>query len=617
VNVRDFGAVGDGLSHPLSERYKTLSEAQADYPHAETLNDEIDWAAIQAAIKVAKAGRGGTVWFPTGTYICSKQLNLDNTENIRLEGTGRETVIKNRVIKNSQAGPSFVSARSSSFFSIRRLTLTSPSTTGLAQMMDKGFVDLSQTSPPGTASFTVKVEDSTKPPQAATKDLSIAFASSPPALSITTFSMPDATLGSSYSATLAASWGTTPYTWSLSGGSLPAGLTLNPLTGQILGSPTTTGTASFTVNVTDATTPNPETATQDLSINVNGGGTSAVSITTSSLPDGMVGHSYSARLTATGGTSPYHWSLSGGSLPANLTLNPSTGEIASGPGAAQALIEHCSFVDDYKVGRISIFISLDKAISCTIRNNYFYGARVAIRGIGTGSGPPLYSNVNLILNNTFQAQREATITNAGDGWLIQGNTFEPVASSDATKDGAAAAYVAYTGDPKRVAPPHNVSFIGNWFGDANENGAWINWWGRDLMVLGNFFEGGHAAIALGRLPGSSYAGVSIMGNYFQNPWPHEYIPTDFGQEDASGQADVVILGNRYDGVTTPIVGTFPTGTIYQTGVGTVGIGPGTSTGAPKTGGHQLGELYVDSAGVLWICTLNGTPGTWVKVGSQV
>src|SRR6476660_5860441 len=91
VNVRDLGALGDGRSHPLSERYGSLSEAQADYPHAESLADEIDWAAIQAAINLAKAFQGGTLWFPRGTYICSKQLNLDNTQSIRLEGAGRET----------------------------------------------------------------------------------------------------------------------------------------------------------------------------------------------------------------------------------------------------------------------------------------------------------------------------------------------------------------------------------------------------------------------------------------------------------------------------------------------------------------------------------------------
>jgi hypothetical protein len=49
IDVHDFGAIGDGKSHPLSERYKTLADAQADFPHAESLDEELDWAALQSA----------------------------------------------------------------------------------------------------------------------------------------------------------------------------------------------------------------------------------------------------------------------------------------------------------------------------------------------------------------------------------------------------------------------------------------------------------------------------------------------------------------------------------------------------------------------------------------
>ena len=44
----DFGAIGDGTYHPLSERYATLALAQAQYPHVTELTDSIDWAALQA-----------------------------------------------------------------------------------------------------------------------------------------------------------------------------------------------------------------------------------------------------------------------------------------------------------------------------------------------------------------------------------------------------------------------------------------------------------------------------------------------------------------------------------------------------------------------------------------
>src|SRR5208283_5398768 len=69
---------------------------------------------------------------------------------------------------------------------------------------------------------------------------------------VVTTSLPAGTAGTSYSATLAATGGTSPYRWSISSGSLPAGLSLNANTGAITGTPTVAGTSNFTVQVTDA-----------------------------------------------------------------------------------------------------------------------------------------------------------------------------------------------------------------------------------------------------------------------------------------------------------------------------------------------------------------------------
>ena len=87
------------------------------------------------------------------------------------------------------------------------------------------------------------------------------------ALAITTTSLPGATVGTAYSATLAASGGTPPYAWTLSSGSLPAGLSLSS-SGVISGTPTTSGGASFGVKVTDSSTPTAQTATTTFSISV-------------------------------------------------------------------------------------------------------------------------------------------------------------------------------------------------------------------------------------------------------------------------------------------------------------------------------------------------------------
>jgi hypothetical protein len=88
-------------------------------------------------------------------------------------------------------------------------------------------------------------------------------------LTVTTTSLPAATSAQPYSASLAATGGIAPYSWSVTSGSLPPGLTLNFSTGQISGTPDAPGTYSFTVTVTDAEVPM-MTASKALSISVTG-----------------------------------------------------------------------------------------------------------------------------------------------------------------------------------------------------------------------------------------------------------------------------------------------------------------------------------------------------------
>ena len=86
-------------------------------------------------------------------------------------------------------------------------------------------------------------------------------------LSIATQTLPSGTAGASYSTTLAANGGITPYTWSIAGGSLPAGLSLNASSGSISGTPTVAGAFSFTVQVSDYGNP-AQVATRNLIITI-------------------------------------------------------------------------------------------------------------------------------------------------------------------------------------------------------------------------------------------------------------------------------------------------------------------------------------------------------------
>jgi autotransporter-associated beta strand protein len=152
------------------------------------------------------------------------------------------------------------------------------------------------------------------------------------ALQVTTASLPDGTMGTAYSSTLQATGGASlqPYTWSLSSGTLPAGLSLTSL-GGIQGTPTVSGTFPLEVRVTDAST---TVATRPLTVYINSA--PGLEITTASLRGGMVDRVYQETLAASAGTPPYSWSIMAGNPPAGLVLaaDGSLGGTPSSTGTA-------------------------------------------------------------------------------------------------------------------------------------------------------------------------------------------------------------------------------------------------------------------------------------------
>ncbi len=195
---------------------------------------------------------------------------------------------------------------------------------GLSLASSTGLISGTPTAA-GTFSFTATVADAGSPAQVKSVNLSIAVAAA--ALAITTSSVPSSTQGTAYSNSLSASGGSTPYSWSITSGSLPAGLSLASSTGLISGTPTATGTSSFTATVADAGNP-AQTKSANLSIVV---APAALAITTTSLSGGTANVSFSSSLNATGGTAPYTWSITSGTLPAGLSLAPASGTISGTP----------------------------------------------------------------------------------------------------------------------------------------------------------------------------------------------------------------------------------------------------------------------------------------------
>ena len=152
------------------------------------------------------------------------------------------------------------------------------------------------------------------------------------------------TVGVAYNTTFSVTGGTTPVKLSLLSGSLPSGLTLDATTGIVTGTPMTAGTFSVILQATDTSdVPDTVSATEMFVIadNTTGGGTgtgpgtgtgtSILTVASNTLPVGTVGISYLTTLQATGGTAPYSWSVTSGSLPAGLTLKASNGVISGIP----------------------------------------------------------------------------------------------------------------------------------------------------------------------------------------------------------------------------------------------------------------------------------------------
>lgn len=128
-------------------------------------------------------------------------------------------------------------------------------------------------------------------------------------------------VGVAYDHQFAVRGGTAGYSFAVTDGTLPAGLSLSSA-GIVSGTPTTAGSSTFTVRVTDSSG---VSTTKAFTVVV----AAPVSLTfTSSLPATTVGAAYSQPLAYAGGTGPYTFSLSTGSLPAGLSLNTSTGVVS-------------------------------------------------------------------------------------------------------------------------------------------------------------------------------------------------------------------------------------------------------------------------------------------------
>jgi hypothetical protein len=149
-----------------------------------------------------------------------------------------------------------------------------------------------------------------------------------PAIALAPATLPGGTVGTAYSQTITGSGGTAPYTFAVTSGTLPAGLTLTSA-GVLAGTPTAAGSSTVTIRGTDA-----DSCFAELSYTIIMT-CPAITLSPATLPNATVGVAYSQTITGSGGTAPYTFTVTAGVLPAGLTLT-GAGVLAGTPTTAGA-----------------------------------------------------------------------------------------------------------------------------------------------------------------------------------------------------------------------------------------------------------------------------------------
>ncbi|MGV6487802.1 putative Ig domain-containing protein [Stenotrophomonas bentonitica] len=169
---------------------------------------------------------------------------------------------------------------------------------------------------PGTYNFAVDVTDTGLAGPGAPYGTSAAYVLtvSTPTITVSPSTLPTPVVGVAYSQTVTANGGVPGYTFSVSGGTLPPGLSLSP-GGTLSGTPLAAGGYSFSIQAIDS---NGQSGAQLYGFTINA---PAIDIQPAAVPAGTVGAAYSETLSASGGTAPYTFSLVSGALPPGMTLS--------------------------------------------------------------------------------------------------------------------------------------------------------------------------------------------------------------------------------------------------------------------------------------------------------
>jgi hypothetical protein len=262
--------------------------------------------------------------------------------------------------------------------------------------------------------------------------------SSSGAPTITTTSLPGGTIGVSYSQTLAATGGTPPYSgWTVSSGSLPAGLSLTASNGMITGTPTTAGTSSFSVTVTDSASMTSSPQALSIVISVAGVGGSLVS--------GL------SKVTG--------YSLIGGGGPSNPPPPPpfitfvNSGSAGSGnTNTAEACGTSCAGINMAGANAEFVCVTYYNGTFTSLADSQSNTWNAAVSAVGV-SGSDSTTTLYYALSASVSSSQTFTVTTSGGYPSIVAMGFSNVATSSALDQTNNSNYASQTSSPPGSVTP--------------------------------------------------------------------------------------------------------------------------------------------------------------------
>ena len=394
---------------------------------------------------------------------------------------------------------------------------------------------------------------------------------------------------SGYSQTVSGTGGSTPYTYSVTVGTLPTGLTLTPSTGAITGTPTVAGTSNFTITATDSTT---ATGNRAYSIVIN----PALAITTTTLANWTINKAgYSQTITTSGGTPAITFAVTTGTLPTGLTLTSSTGAITGTPtvaGTSNFTITATDASGATAAKSLTIVINAVPSITTTTLPNWTLNKAGYSQTIATSNGTaPITFAVTTGTLPTGLTLASSTGVVSGTPTAAGTSNFT-VTATDAAGATAAQAYTVVINAAITVSPASLPNWTINRTGysqpvtSANGTGA------RTLSISAGAVPTGMTFTpATGVLNGTPTAAGTF-----------NFTVTSTDTVGATGSQAYTIIINAVPTITTT---TLPNWTINRAGYSqTIATSNGTSpfTFAVTTGTLPTGLTLASSTGVV-----SGTP----------